>query len=680
MTRFLPRAIPVLVLFLVTNLAAAQWTPTQGPMSDSRPVYDLEVIGDTVWLSNDGHYTMLLDGDAWTGQGYAAGWGAYIEPAGDSFFLHWGAQITRRARDGSRPDTLVHSVGDAHGVEMLDAGLFVGYYSSIAVSIDSGGTWRSTEEMSLGTMRTFVQSGSMVLAGSHIGIYRSSDTGRTWLPTTIGLPGYVDVLQMESAGTTVLAATSQGLFKSVDAGTTWSKPTTAFDGDTVNTLRYHQGSLLAGSNHGIFISTNAGATWRPLGLDSVKVTAIAASGSYIFAGAQSSGTYTSSDNGRSWRNIRSGLASGVVNNVATFKGIVLASGPSVWYSADKGETWGRTRGAALQNVHLFATAPSTVYAASGTDLYSSEGGIVWRHIDSSLARSGIEWASQIQVHREKLFLFNRLPVSNAGVYRFDDTGWTWIDSAAGSRGLQSLASYGDSLVGVGSNGLYFSTDTGNNWLPLGTGLPASTADAGSLFTTGRLLYLSLDSGLYRSSDAGANWELISTTSRIIWPLITRDAYIYVNTPTGLRFSADSGRSWNPVPPLPTPYRMSRWAILDDEIFTGVSYTDHAHGRDNRGVWKMPIDQPVSLVRSSRSGTSGIRLAPNPSDGSTTISFSLRSATHVMIELHGIDGRLVHAIDRGILPPGDHRLTMDDLPSGIYRVGVGHQWQTLIITR
>ncbi|MEZ4698786.1 MAG: DUF1501 domain-containing protein [Rhodothermales bacterium] len=78
--------------------------------------------------------------------------------------------------------------------------------------------------------------------------------------------------------------------------------------------------------------------------------------------------------------------------------------------------------------------------------------------------------------------------------------------------------------------------------------------------------------------------------------------------------------------------------------------------------------------------------PNPFASATTISFSLREAGPVTVDVYDIQGRVVAALVDRTLPAGEHRVTFDaaGLPSGTYlyriRTGAGEQTRTMVRMR
>ncbi len=71
----------------------------------------------------------------------------------------------------------------------------------------------------------------------------------------------------------------------------------------------------------------------------------------------------------------------------------------------------------------------------------------------------------------------------------------------------------------------------------------------------------------------------------------------------------------------------------------------------------------------------LRNYPNPSNGSTTISFSLERAGYTTLEVYNMIGQPVAKVISNDMPAGDHSIQMNvDLPAGqyVYRLQSGDQ--------
>jgi photosystem II stability/assembly factor-like uncharacterized protein len=108
-----------------------------------------------------------------------------------------------------------------------------------------------------------------ILAGTHLGILRSTDSGRTWIYSSEGIPGNSIIESLASSpadGSRVFAGTSTGLFRSTDGGRTWRRLGDGRLGVDISAIVFLDAGgarVLAGDKTagGVFLSEDAGAHW-----------------------------------------------------------------------------------------------------------------------------------------------------------------------------------------------------------------------------------------------------------------------------------------------------------------------------------------------------------------------------------------------------------------------------------
>jgi hypothetical protein len=62
----------------------------------------------------------------------------------------------------------------------------------------------------------------MILLGTEVGLYESTDNGESWIPNSMGINGS-EINVIQNFGDTLYAGANTGLFVSVDKGLTWTK-------------------------------------------------------------------------------------------------------------------------------------------------------------------------------------------------------------------------------------------------------------------------------------------------------------------------------------------------------------------------------------------------------------------------------------------------------------------------
>jgi photosystem II stability/assembly factor-like uncharacterized protein len=182
-----------------------------------------------------------------------------------------------------------------------------------------------------------------LLLGTHYGLFRSTDGGRTWASDALG--GQDAMNLVGPGGQTVWVAGHYVLAKSQDGGQTWSNARPrglpkldvhGFAADPRNPQTLY--AAIAGT--GLYRSTDGGISFSVVSTDvgpAVMALAVLRDGR-ILAGDMQRGLMVSRDGGKTWsQNLRAGLM-GLALNPADPKR-VLAAGPGVLLSTNGGGSW-----------------------------------------------------------------------------------------------------------------------------------------------------------------------------------------------------------------------------------------------------------------------------------------------------------------------------------------------------
>ncbi|MBE0555740.1 MAG: hypothetical protein IH628_00785, partial [Proteobacteria bacterium] len=382
---------------------------------------------------------------------------------------------------------------------------------SIVEVIDPGIFWSSE------TSTRVLASGAMLHGSSHSsgGILRSTDSARTWMPTSV-LSGAVNDFCQSPDGT-VYAAMHGTIYRSFDDGVTWE--------ECANGL----------AKRGILHLFKVGEGG-------------------IYAGTELGGLYSSPDDGRSWTvsttglcSIPAGFSSGpghvlvgtrsaTPNVIYTIRGMYhvdwISSGYAMRISRDTGKTWVKPRLDSIQPWGLWRIIPGKGMLAygSGRDLIiSDDGGETWRK-DPTFSGSSDLHANLdgLYIQRGDSVLFRpsddvpwravsvgtdvwALGGSADAVLTFDfenisrsaDIGAHWETLPISGDGLQNprfvpVSTYATMLVGD-SYACYLTTDNGRAWLRIVIGKDALLRITPAVVDSEDHLLLGSNEGLYRST-------------------------------------------------------------------------------------------------------------------------------------------------------------------------------------
>jgi photosystem II stability/assembly factor-like uncharacterized protein len=237
-------------------------------------------------------------------------------------------------------------------------------------------------------------------------------------------------------------------------------------------------------------SLNAHAQWvHTNGPGITPVTCVAVHADDLYAGTQASGMFHSSDNGDNWTAINNGLPdySRMLAAFADGPDLFASTQDSVYYSTDKGLHWTNTH---LHASTFFAKIQNRLFAGG---YYSDDHGAHW-----------LTWTGPQAAATDMMALGSILFLSTdgRGVFFSTDDGITWTACNNGLTDprVHALAVMGDTLLaGTEYVGAFRSIDSGKTWKTSNTGLMglpvyrfASTCR--NIFAAAARFFLSTDFG------------------------------------------------------------------------------------------------------------------------------------------------------------------------------------------
>ena len=250
----------------------------------------------------------------------------------------------RGSKAGSLPNTpdyhsLLVSPSDARQIVL-------GTHNGLFRSSDGGKTWQAAELGGQDAMNLARGGKEVVWAAGHNVLARSLDGGATWENVRpSGLPG-LDVhgfaVDPRDTKTLYAAIAGQGLYRSTDGGSSFS-PVSREVGPGVFALAVTpDGRLLAGEGRqGLMVSTDGGRSWR-LGLQASLVGLALNPGDPQRILATGPGVLLSTDGGRSWRQVlelEEGAGPVAWSKSDPSLAYVVGFDRTLYRTADGGESW-----------------------------------------------------------------------------------------------------------------------------------------------------------------------------------------------------------------------------------------------------------------------------------------------------------------------------------------------------
>ena len=255
----------VLVIHFTFNIdnCEAQWVQVSSGINTSMNIYSLIAIGSNIFAGSDsGVYFSTNNGTSWT--------------------------------KTALNNKIVYSLAAVGNV------LYAGTGSSgVLSSPNNGANWTQTS-MNTQTVYSLLVNGNIIFAGaSGNGVYYTTTSGTSWVLTNLGSH---TVLSLAASGTNIYAGTSlAGIYRSTNNGVNWaqtSMSSSSFKSLAISSSYYYAGAYSLSGSNGIYRSTDGG-SWTLVGLNSINVLALIASGNYIFAGTDN-GIYESTNYGTNW--------------------------------------------------------------------------------------------------------------------------------------------------------------------------------------------------------------------------------------------------------------------------------------------------------------------------------------------------------------------------------------------
>ena len=362
----------------------------------------------------------------------------------------------------------------------------------------------------------------------------------------------------------------------------------------------------------IFTPLTASSQWlQTNGPQGGKVTSMAGGNGYIFAGTSSAGIFRSSDEGDDWFPVNAGMSDRSVSSLVMRGSTLIAGSDNIFRSADYGANWVATS-PGMGFVYYLAIDSDAMMASTDAGVVRSlDDGLTWTPADpwndgtigwpmtiddgvtyilSDLGiYSSTDYGANWTVFDSTIFNFPLYTIfvrggtylvgdDDGGLWRRTDSAWTPIGAASGITGkTRCVAPDGTRLLAGTSRGVFASTDDGEHWMVLNTGLADTNINA--LLADGMTLYSGSNrSGVFRSSTGGSLWEPVTNgfNALRISSLAFTSPELFAGTRSGLFASSNAGTTWV----------FAGSGIPDDDI-TALLFSDSTllAGTDGSGIFR-----------------------------------------------------------------------------------------------
>ncbi|MES2647048.1 MAG: choice-of-anchor Q domain-containing protein [Bacteroidota bacterium] len=524
-------------------------------------------------------------------------------------FTDGGATVVKVAADGARDLSVMPG-----NPNIMFAGSYWSYYgpTKFVRSDDNGLTWIPiTNGLPTGAFRYAISispvNPNLVYVWTCIppytvsqGVYCSTDAGVTFKQMNGGTPnmcgnqgGYNLCISADPVNAATVYAGGVDLYRSTDTGKTWVNLTTSYTNAVPNSHPDVHGIMFSGpstmyiaNDGGVYKTTNAGQSFSNISsnLSIAQLWGFSMSSTnsnLILSGHQDNGSNLTTDL-ESWRMVTSG--DGLLNLVdRTDDNIMFTTLQfgNIFRSLDRGATFSTSTTGFTKNV-IFQTpliqdanVASTFYAASDKIYRSTDYGANWTAI--SPAFDGIV---AIDIDRKNSNIMYLATYFN--MFKTIDGGVNWIQINNGLTLVAQMSSLhidvnNSSILyatcGAYSGSLFRSVDAGASWALWITGLPnLPTSIVVTQLGAHGEVYCGTDNGVYHRNAASTSWTLYNTN---LPPAPVKDLKIFY--PTGRLRAATYGRGIWESP-------LAFFTCNDPLVYSRIYVDSNATGANTGANW------------------------------------------------------------------------------------------------
>ncbi|MDP2302626.1 MAG: T9SS type A sorting domain-containing protein [Ignavibacteria bacterium] len=506
--------------------------------------------------------------------------------------------------------------------------VYAGTHDGLFATTDNGLTWAQNNFLSnIPVSSILIDSNNNIYCGTGYynngnGVFYSNDGGQTW--AQLGLAGKIVLsLAFDSQGNLYAGTKEDGLYKTTDLGQTWEQYNKGLYRKEVFRLKLNkQNDIFIGSeNEGVFRSTNNGESFEHIGLPISSIENIVIIDDSLIFCATPSGIQKYNRINNKWEN--KGLQK--IYSVAKNENNYLFVGTfdeGLLYTTNLGENWVQTSLTPDSLLTIWNVASTNTYIFAQTERnfrISSDLGTTWEIFPF---RSW--WRTSGMFLNEDTLYFTSIFSSLNHSLRRSFSNFTTFDSLLS----------GFSMVGL--NGIWVH----NNYIFLADGMSSG--------------------GIYKSFDFGLTWSKIINNKNMRTIFVSKNNKLLAAGIDSLYYSSNFG---NTMHIIESPLKPNNYVNEIEEDRNGKIF----FGTYNEGLFEVDI---LASVQETSSIVNNYKLNqnyPNPFNPVTNIKFSIPKSDVVKIKVYDILGKEIQTLLNEYKTTGRYEVEFNasNLPSGIY---------------
>ena len=261
-------------------------------------------------------------------------------------------------------------------------------------------------------------------------------------------------------------------------------------------------------------------------------------------------------------------------------------------------------------------------------------------------------------------------------------------------------SVNDLFAGCG-DGVFRSTDYGENWFAANSGLPSDQIVA--LVISGSNVFAGFENtGVFRSTNNGMSWSAVNNGLPLdaLHALAAEGTNLFASTfdhpqPPGggsIFLTTNNGMNWIEVSTGLTITDIVCFAASENYLFAGGGESIRNRGT---GVWRRPLSEMITEIEDIEQMPNEFLLSqnyPNPFNPTTKITYAFpllggdERGGFVTLKVYDILGNEIETLVNEEKSPGTYEVTWNtaNLPSGVYfyqlRAGTFIQTKKMVLLR